>query len=110
MQEKAAEDESDAEDAEPSLRKVVSIVFDVRIYCHPDASDDSYHDPYGKRKRPGIVDVMDEGATDEGGSDVADRADDSSPKLTTCKSRTARKLNNRWLDAYRESRQLFGRW
>ncbi len=33
---------------------------------------------------------MNEGATDQGGGDVAARTDDSSPKLTACKAWTAR--------------------
>jgi hypothetical protein len=40
LQRKTAKDKPDAERAEASLRKIVSIVFDVRIDRCPDACDE----------------------------------------------------------------------
>src|SRR5467141_3598643 len=56
----------------------------------PDASDNPNHEPHTNRKGPGVIHVMDEGATDKGCRNVADSTDHSSPKLTTRKPWTAR--------------------
>src|SRR6266571_45641 len=77
--------------SKPSLREIVGVVvvFDVRIHRHSHAGDNACHQPHANRKRPGVVHVMDEGATDQGRDHVADRTDHSSPKLTTRKPWTA---------------------
>jgi hypothetical protein len=41
LQGKAAKDKPDADRAEASLRKIVSIVFDIGIDRRPDACDDA---------------------------------------------------------------------
>src|SRR6266481_6687803 len=90
LQSKPAKDQSNAQYPQPPLRKVISVVFNVRIQRRPDASDNPNHEPHTNRKGPRVVHVMDEGATDEGCGNVADRTDYSSPKLTTRKPWTAR--------------------
>jgi hypothetical protein len=91
LQSKTAKDESYPERPEPTLRKIVSVVFDVRIDRHPDAGDDPCHQPYANRKRPGVVHLMDENATDEGCGRVTESTDHSAPKLTTREPWTARR-------------------
>src|SRR6266571_1993750 len=88
---KTAKNESNAEDPKPSLWEIVGVVFDVRIDRHSHARDNAYHQPHANRKRPGVVHVMDEGATDQGRDHVAESTDHSSPKLTTRKPWTARR-------------------
>src|SRR2546426_2883702 len=86
-----SKDESNAEYPKPSLREVVGVVFDVRIDRRSHAGDNACHQPHANRKRPGVVHVMDEGATDKGRDHVAYSTDHSSPKLTTRKPWTARR-------------------
>ena len=86
LQSKAAKDESDAEHSKPALGKVVSIIFDVGIDRCPNAGDDSCHQSHADRKRPRVIHVMNERATDQGRDNVADGTDDRSPKLATCKA------------------------
>ncbi len=38
----------------PSLREIVSIALDVRIYCLYDAGDKAGHQSYPERKGPGV--------------------------------------------------------
>src|SRR5436853_1755583 len=91
LQGKTAKDERNAEYPKPSLRKIVGVVFDVRIDRHSHAGDKACYQSHANRKRPGVVHVMDEGTTDQGRDHVADRTDHSSPKLTTRKPWTPRR-------------------
>ena len=91
LQSKTAENESDAERAQASFRKVVSVVFKVGIDRHPDARDNPCHQPYTNGKRPSMVHVTDEGAADQGRDHVADRADNRSPELTPREPWTAQR-------------------
>ena len=88
MQSKTAKNESDPECPKPALWKVVSVVFDVRIDRYSDAGDNACHQPYANCKRPGVVNVMDEGAADKGRGHEAESTDHSSPKLPTREPRT----------------------
>lgn len=88
LQSEPAKNESDAEDPKPSLRKIVGVVLDVRINGLSHARDNAGHKPYSDCESP--IHVMDESATDEGGCEIPNRADDSSPKLTSRQPRTAR--------------------
>ena len=72
---KAAKHESDAKGSKPSLWKAVSVILDVGIHRPSNAGDKARHQSHANRKRPGVVHVMDEGATDERRGDVADRTD-----------------------------------
>jgi ketosteroid isomerase-like protein len=87
---KAAEDECDAEGSEPSFRKVIGIVLNVWIHGRPDAGDDASYQSDANGKRPGMVDVMNEGATDKRGRNVACGADDRTPELAPRKPWPAR--------------------
>ena len=89
LQREAAEDESDAEDAEPTFGKVVRVVFDIRNDRLSHTRDNARHQTHPDGKGPRVIHVMDEVATDECHSKIAKGADDSRPKLTTCKARTA---------------------
>ena len=89
LQYKTAKDEPDAEGSEASLRKTVSIVFDVRIDGGPNARDDACYQAHSDCKSPRMIDVMDKSATDKGTGDVANSAEHRSPELTTCEARTA---------------------
>jgi hypothetical protein len=84
-----AKDERDAEGSEASLRKTVSIVFDVRIDGGPNARDDACYQAHSDCKSQRVIDVMYKSTTDKGTGDVAKSADHGSPELATCKSRTA---------------------
>ena len=53
LQYKTAKDEPDAEGSEASLRKTVSIVFDVRIEGGPNARDDAVIRPTRIANRQG---------------------------------------------------------
>jgi hypothetical protein len=87
---KAAEDECDAEGSEPSFRKVIGIVLNVWIHGRPDAGDDASYQSDANGKRPGMVDVMNKGATDKRGRNVACGADDRTPELAPRKPWPAR--------------------
>jgi hypothetical protein len=89
LEHETAKDERDAEGSEASLRKTVSIVFDVRIDGGPNARDDACYQAHSDCKSPRMIDVVDKSATDQGTRDVADSADHSSPELPTCKARAA---------------------
>ena len=89
LQCEAAEDESDAEDAEPTLGKVVRVVFDIRNDCLSHTRDNARHQTYPDSKGPRVIQVMDEVATDECHGKIAKGANDSRPKLTTRKARSA---------------------
>jgi len=91
LQSKPAKEESDTEYPKPPLRKIVSVIFYVRIERHPDAGDNPCHQPDANRKKPGVVYVMDESATEKGRGCVADSAHHSSPKQTARKPWTARR-------------------
>ena len=90
LQSKAAKNKPDAEDSEPSLRKVVGVVLDEWIYRHSDTGDQASHQPYPKRERPDVIDMTHESAANQRGDNVSDSPDDSSPKLATREARTAR--------------------
>src|ERR1700756_425804 len=87
LQSKAAEDEGDAECSEAPSRKVIRKVFDVRIDGHAQTGDDTGHHTYANRERPGVVKVMDKGATEKGADDIADGPNDGSPELTPGEAR-----------------------
>lgn len=90
LQSKSAKDESDAECPQPAFGKVVRVVFDARIERDSDGRDDAGDQTHANRKRPGVIQVMDEGATSKGRSNIADRTDHSSLKLAACQAWTAR--------------------
>jgi CRP-like cAMP-binding protein len=92
LQCEAAEDKSNAEDPEPTLRKIVGIVFDVRIDCRSDARDNARDQPYTDRKKPDVIDTMDEGATDKRRDKVTEGTDGRSRKLKAGKTWTASRL------------------
>ena len=88
LQYETAEDKANAERAQPSLWKAVSLVFDVRIDGRANPRNDACYQAHPNGKGPGVIDVMDKGATDKSTSDVADSADHRSPKLTTREPRS----------------------
>src|SRR5580700_9327073 len=87
---KAAQDKSDTEGPEPSLRKVIGIVLNIWIHRRPDSGDDASYQSYANGKRPGMVNVMNEGAADKRGSYVAYGADNRAPELAPRKPWPAR--------------------
>src|SRR5258708_2578646 len=91
LQSKTTQDESDAECPQPSLWKVVRIVFDIGIDGGPDPGDNARHQSHADRKRPNVVHISDQCATDERRANVADRADHRSPKLPARKARASRR-------------------
>jgi uncharacterized protein len=78
---KAAQDESDAEGSEPSLGKIIGIVLDVWIHRRAEAGDNASYQSYAKGKRPGMVNVMNEGAADKRSRNVGYGADNRAPEL-----------------------------
>jgi hypothetical protein len=74
LQRKSTKDESNTECPEPPLRKVVRVVFDIRIEGHPEGGHDTGHQSHTDREWPGVIDVMDERAADKRRSYVADSA------------------------------------
>ena len=80
MQSEPAEDKRNAENPEPALRQVISIVFYVRIDGHTHAGHDSCNQPYPNRQRPHMIDVLYEGAANERRANLAKGAHDGSPK------------------------------
>jgi hypothetical protein len=46
LQNKAAEDQHDAERAEAALRQIVRVVLDIGIHRYSDARDEAGHEPY----------------------------------------------------------------
>jgi ketosteroid isomerase-like protein len=110
LQGKATEDECDAEGSEPSFRQVIGIVLNVGIHRRPDASDDTSYESDANGKRPCMVNVMNEGATDKRGSNVAKGADDRTPELAPRKPRPARGyVVNLWTHAASVSNHLADR-
>jgi hypothetical protein len=101
---KAAQDEPYAKYSEPTLRKIVGVVLDEGIHRYSDASDDACHQSYTERERPGVVQVMDEHATDERRGRVPDGAHDGTPELAPGEPW----LHSQYWGAYRENRQLPG--
>jgi ketosteroid isomerase-like protein len=81
LQCKAAQYESDAESSEPSLGKIIGIVLDERIHRRAEAGDNASYQSYAKGKRPGMVNVMNEGAADKRSRNVAYGADNRAPEL-----------------------------
>ena len=59
LQSKSTEDEPNAAGSEPSLRKIVRIVFNLGIHRRANAGDKAGHQSYPDRKRPGVVKTMD---------------------------------------------------
>src|SRR5580704_10579959 len=82
LQSKSAKNESDAEDAQPSFRKVVCVVFNVGIHRRSNAGDKASHKPYTQRKRPDVFDMPHESTTDQRRGNVADSPHDRAPELT----------------------------
>jgi hypothetical protein len=91
LQGKTAKDESNAKYPKPPLREIVGVIFDVRIDRRSHAGDNACHQPHANRKRPGVLQVMDERAADKGRDHVAESTDHRAPKLTTRKPWTARR-------------------
>ncbi len=89
LQGEAAQDERDAEDAEPPLGKIVRVVLDVRIHADSDTGDDACDQSYSNGEGPGMVDVMHEETTDECGGDVTYRPNYGSPELAAGNAGTA---------------------
>src|SRR5262249_14967156 len=101
---KTAEYEHNPERPETPFRKIVSIVFNVGIHRHSDASNKSCHQPYANGKCPSVFHAMNEGAADQG---TGNRADQGSPELTTCKPRMAsRHIIYGWAHAARVRKNL----
>ncbi len=90
LQSKSTEDEPNAAGSEPSLRKIVRIVFTIGIHRRANAGDKAGHQSYPDRKRPGVVKTMDKSATSQCRGNVAHGPDDGSPKLATSNAWTAR--------------------
>jgi len=88
LQRKAAKDEADAEGAEVLLGKVVGIVLDVGGHRDSNAGDKASNEANLDGKKPWVLDAMRQGATDQGGGDVAERPLNGCPKLTTRDPRT----------------------
>ena len=82
LQGKAAQDKSDTEGPEPSLREVVGIVLNVWIHRRADPGDDASYQSHANGKRPGMVNVMNEGAADKRRNNVTDRPGNGAPELT----------------------------
>ena len=89
LQGEAAQDERDAEDAEPPLGKIVRVVLNVRIHADSHTGDDACDQSYSNGERPGVVNVMHEETTDECGGDVAYRTNYGFPELAAGNAGTA---------------------
>jgi len=81
LKSETAEDEHDAEGSKAAFGEIVGVVFDVRIDCNSYSRNDARHQTHANRKGPGVIHMMDKGATKEGRSDVAERAENRSLKL-----------------------------
>jgi hypothetical protein len=70
----ADEDEGDAEDAQDALGHVVGVILDVGADRLDEAGDEAGDEADADRERP--IDVMDDGAANERGGAIAERAQD----------------------------------
>src|SRR5690242_3658141 len=83
LQGEPEKNQSDSECAKPSLGKIIRVVFDVRIHRHSHAGDQARDQPHANRKRPRVIRVMDERATNQRRDHIAHSTNHRSPKLTT---------------------------
>src|SRR5215472_11944997 len=72
LQSESAKDEPDSESSQPTFRKVVCEVFNIRIEGNANTRDDARYQTHVNRKRPGMLQVpgtiyeMYKGATAKG--------------------------------------------
>jgi hypothetical protein len=74
LQGEAGKDESDPEDSQPSLGKVVSVELDEGIHRRSDAGNKAGHEAYPDRKRPRVINPMHQNSADQCGNNIADGA------------------------------------
>jgi len=89
LQGKAAKDESNPESAKASFWQIVGIIFNVGIHRHAHPGNNSRNQAYASRKCECVFHVVNKDAANKGAGNVSDRADDSSPELTTREPRPA---------------------